>query len=156
MQIKSIFHLVDNRELGNNSSKRSKITPIYYTLNSALIHYGIFHTFLSVDDSMVPYYGHHSCKMFIRGKSIHFGYNIWCLCGENGYPYHLSIYTGKSDSSKVAPLGTRVVQDMVDIVKKHSDPIKHELFFVNFFYKSYLLGKSCWTNCKSNLYSQRN
>ena len=76
MQIKSIYHLVDNRELGNNSSKMSKINPIYHTLNSALTHYGIFHTFLSVDDSMVPYYGHHSCKMFIRGKLIHFGYNI--------------------------------------------------------------------------------
>ena len=48
--------------------------------------------------------------------------------GENGYPYHLSIYTGKSDSNKVTPLGTRVVQGMVDIVKEHSDPIKHELF----------------------------
>ena len=59
--------------------------------------------------------------MFIHGKPIHFGYKIWCLYGENGYPYQLSIYTGKSDKS-VAPLGTIVVQNMVDVVKEHSDP----------------------------------
>ena len=100
-----MFHLVDNRELENNLNKMAKVAPIYDTLNSALVQYGIFHKFLSVDESMVPYYGRHSCKMFIRGKPIRFGYKIWCLCGENDYSYHLSIYTGKSDNS-VAPLGT--------------------------------------------------
>ena len=132
LQIKSMFHLVDSRELENNSNKIAKVAPIYDTLNSALSQYEISHKFLSVDESMVPYYGRHSCKMFIRGKPIRFGYKIWCLCGENGYPYHLSIYTGKSDNS-VAPLGTRVVQGMVDVVREHSDPMKHELFFDNFF-----------------------
>ena len=31
----------------------SKVTPIYYSLNSALIQYGLFNTFLSVDESIV-------------------------------------------------------------------------------------------------------
>ncbi|KRZ70587.1 PiggyBac transposable element-derived protein 3 [Trichinella papuae] len=41
---------------------------------------------------MVPYYGHHSCKMFIRGKPIRFGYKIWTMASANGYPYALKIY----------------------------------------------------------------
>ena len=144
-----MFHLVDNRELENSSNKVAKGAPIYDTLNSALVQYGIFHKFFSGDESMVPYCGRHSCKMFIRGKPIRFGYKIWCMCGENGYPYHLSIYTGKSDNS-VAPLGTRVVQGMFDVVKEHSDPMKHELFFDNFFTSYNLLEDLADQNVKKN------
>ena len=32
-------------------------------------------------------------KMFIRSKPVRFEYTIWCLCGENGYPYQLIAFT---------------------------------------------------------------
>ena len=81
---------------------------------------------------MVPYFGHNSCKMFIRGKPIPFGYKLWCLCGSNGYPYKLSIYTGKDPNSaeSSAPLGTRAVKNMVNIIKEHSQLAKHALFLI--------------------------
>ena len=63
-----MLHLVDNRELRKNSYTMVKDTPIYDTLNSSLMQHLIFHTFLSVGELMMPYYGHHSCKMFICGK----------------------------------------------------------------------------------------
>ncbi|KRZ54440.1 hypothetical protein T02_10137 [Trichinella nativa] len=31
----------------------------------------------------VPYYGHHSCKMFIRGKLTTFGFKIWTVSSVN-------------------------------------------------------------------------
>ncbi|KAF2882924.1 hypothetical protein ILUMI_23247 [Ignelater luminosus] len=34
---------------------------------------------LNFDECIVAYYGRHSCKQFIRGKPIRFGYKIWCL-----------------------------------------------------------------------------
>ena len=73
--------------------------------------------------------------MFIRGKPICFEYKLWCLCGSNGYPYKLSIYTGKDPNSaeNSAPLGTRIVKNMVNIIEQHSQPAKHVLFFDNFF-----------------------
>ena len=132
MQIMSMFYLVDNKELRNNSNKLGEITPICDTLNTVLVHYGIFHTFLSVDESLVSYYCRHNWKMFIRNKLIRFECDVWCFCGENGYPYQLNVYTGKSEND-VAPLGTRVVKGMVDIVKEHSDQKRHELFFDNCF-----------------------
>ena len=111
-------HLVNNGELKNNSDKMTKVIQIYNALNSELVQYIIFHTFLIVDESMVPYYGRHSYMMSIRGKPICFCCNLWCLCGENGCPYQLSIYTGKSGNS-IVPLGTCVVQGIVDVVKEH-------------------------------------
>ena len=84
---------------------------------------------------MVPHFVRHSCKMFICGKPIRFGYKLLCLCGSNGYPYKLSIYTGKVPNSaeNSAPLGKRVVKKIVNIIEEHSQPAKQALFFDNFF-----------------------
>jgi DNA excision repair protein ERCC-6 len=135
--IKSMIHLVDNTKLDTNSSKVAKVLPLYDAINSASKAFGIFHQLLSVDESMVPYYGRHSCKMFIRGKPIRFGYKLWCMCGNDGYPYYTIIYTGKSNES--GPPGTRVVQSMVDVVKEHSSTERHEIYFDNFFTSYQLL-----------------
>ena len=60
--------------------------------------YGIFYENLSIDESMVPYFGRHSCKQFIRGKPIRFGYKIWMLASNIGLPYHVAVYQDKEDS----------------------------------------------------------
>ena len=41
---------------------------------------------LSVDESMVPYYGRHSTKQHFRGKPIRFGYKVWILCATQSLP----------------------------------------------------------------------
>ena len=82
---------------------------------------------------MVPYYGRHSAKMFIRGKPIRFGYKIWSLCSADGYPYHLQIYRGKEPNCSRDPLGLRVVNQIVDVVLAHSVPSSHQVYFDNFF-----------------------
>ena len=38
--------------------------------------FGIAHEDLNMDESMVPYYGRHSCKQFIRAKPFRFGYKL--------------------------------------------------------------------------------
>ncbi|KRZ83657.1 Major facilitator superfamily domain-containing protein 6, partial [Trichinella sp. T8] len=45
-----------------------------------VMQFDIFHEQLSIDKGMLPYYGHHSCKMLIRGKPIRFGSKIWTIC----------------------------------------------------------------------------
>ncbi|KAJ8875797.1 hypothetical protein PR048_023698 [Dryococelus australis] len=65
-EIKTYLHFMDSTELG-------KIQPIFEELNKNLQQFGIFHKDLSINESMVPYYGYHSCKMFIRGKRIRSG-----------------------------------------------------------------------------------
>lgn len=48
---------------------------------------------------MVPYFGHHSCKMFIRGKPIRFGYKVWMMCSPEGYLFSMQIYTGAAKTT---------------------------------------------------------
>jgi hypothetical protein len=131
-QIKSNLHLADNHnlEVGN---KVAKVLPIYSLLNKNLQQFGIFHSLLSIDESMVPYYGRHSSKMFIRMKPIRCGYKLWILSGSDGYPYAIRIYTGASPTKRVVPLGFSVVNDLLELIKETSNPAKHTVFFDNFF-----------------------
>ena len=66
--IKRYLHVCDNMDLG--TEKMAKVIPTYDVLNSKIQSFGIFYSQLSIDESMVPYFGKQSCKQFIRGKSI--------------------------------------------------------------------------------------
>ena len=110
LEIKKYMHFADNLKL-TPGNKMSKISPLYDMMNKNLVQFDIFHSLVSIDESIVPYFGRHSAKMFIKGKPIRFGYKIWCICGNDGFPYHMKIYQGKEDNRESLPLGTRVVND---------------------------------------------
>ncbi|KAL3256118.1 hypothetical protein MRX96_046633 [Rhipicephalus microplus] len=48
-----------------------KLQRFYDEISKCLRQFGVFNESLSIDESMVPYYGHHSCKMFTRGWLLH-------------------------------------------------------------------------------------
>jgi hypothetical protein len=39
----------------------------------------------TIDESMVPYFGKHGCKQFIKGKPIRYGCKIWMGATSTGY-----------------------------------------------------------------------
>lgn len=135
--IKKFLHLNDNTKL-KSDDKLGKIAPIYEELGKNLRQFGTFHKKLSIDESMVPYYGHHTCKMFIKGKPIRFGFKIWMLCSSSGYPYAMEIYSGKKNESSGMPLGEDVVMQLLSTI---ADPGRHEIYFDNFFTSYNLLSK---------------
>ena len=79
----------------------AKVEPLYQILNEKFQRYGIFYKNLSIDESMVPYFGRHSCKQFIRGKPIRFGYKMWMLASNTGLPYCVATYQGKENEEIV-------------------------------------------------------
>ena len=81
--IKQNLHLADNNAL-DKSDKLSKVRPYLNILNTNFMQYGVFSTNLSVDEQMIIYFGRHSCKMFLKGKPVRFGYKVWCLCSSGG------------------------------------------------------------------------
>lgn len=127
LHIKSFLHVANTESLGKN--KMAKITPFYEVLNESLRTFGVLHENLSIDESMVPYFGRHSCKQFIRAKPIRFGYKLWVIASSCGVPYYVSIYEGKSTDKSSDPLGTRVVLDCTSVCSTAD----HHLIFDNFF-----------------------
>lgn len=137
-QVKRFLHLADNHSL-EEGNKLAKVTPLYNLLDVALQRFGIFHSDLSIDEAMVPYYGKHSAKMYMKGKPIRFGYKIWTLAGSDGYPYKSIIYKGRDPAASSMPLGFRVVKSLLSVVEVNSDPSKHNVVFDNFFTSHQLL-----------------
>ena len=129
--IKRNLHLADNQYL-TPGDKAAKVNSIYKTLNKNTQQFGIFHTQLSIDESMVPYHGRSSMKMFIKGKPIRYGYKLWTLAGEDGHPYCLIIYQGKSEGKPTVPLGTKVVNMLLEPIIRISNPRDHFIFMNNF------------------------
>lgn len=129
--IKRYIHACDSQKL-EMGDKMAKVRPLFRLFNSSLQQFGIFSKNLSVDEQMVPYFGRHNCKMFIRGKPIRFGYKEWVLCSSSGYPFNIDIYCGKNDGESTnVPLGTRVVLNALKCV---GVPTDHVIFMDNFFY----------------------
>ena len=87
------LHVADNNKL-DSSDKFAKITPLFKLLNERYLRYFQPAQNISVDESMVPYYGRHSAKQFIRGKPIRFGYKVWCCCTSTGYLIRFEPYQG--------------------------------------------------------------
>ena len=154
-QIKRYIHVADNQTL-NTADKMAKIRPLIDALNEALLQFGVFSGCLSADEQMVPYFGHHGCKMTIRMKPIRFGFKKWVIAGSNGYPFMVDPYTGKSDAVQSAtPLGSRVVNKLITVIPE-TDTEKHVLFIDNLFTSIPLLdtlreqGLRCTGTVRSN------
>lgn len=112
--IKQNLHLCDNKDL-DKSDKFAKLRPLIDALNKKFLQFGIFSNYLSIDEEMVPYFGRHSAKMFIKGKPVRFGFKLWCLCSSAGYLYQFQPYGGISKNwvNEELGLGANVVLNLI-------------------------------------------
>ena len=104
--------------------------PLYDLLNTKIVQFGIVHESLSVDEEMVPYFGRHSCKQFIKAKPIRFGFKLRVLASSTGMSYHLHIYEGNTIEKTEDTLGSRVVKRALAVC---NNPQDHSVFFANYF-----------------------
>ena len=72
-EIFSNLHTRDNTDIDDD--RYYKVWPLFDILNTNFKRFVSANTF-SVDESMIPYYGRHGAKQFIRGKPIRLGLNF--------------------------------------------------------------------------------
>lgn len=135
-KLKANFHIANNDNL-DISDKFAKVRPLFDMLNKRYIQFGVFVEHLSIDETMVPYFGRHSAKMFIRGKPIRFGYKLWALCSHDGYMFQFIPYSGASGIyDKSLGLGASVI---MELLTHCAHPMQHTVHFDNFFTSHYLM-----------------
>ena len=139
-EIMRYFHAADNSSL-DQEDKFAKIRPFLDIVNKKFLSFGSAFgpDNISIDESMVPYYGRHSVKQFIRGKPIRWGYKAWVAATRLGYVFSLDFYQGKYLGDKESEyrsrfgLGGEVVLDLIDILESEYKDRKFSLYFDNFF-----------------------
>lgn len=126
------IHLADNTTL-SPEDRLAKIRPFTTMLQERFRENNYLDENLSIDESMIPYYGRHFAKQYIRGKPIRFGFKNWALCSSTGYMYGFDIYTGRQPGVTYEHgLGGDVVIGLLEqaCVPPHCG---HTVYFDNFF-----------------------
>lgn len=98
LQIMQFLHCADNNHIDIND-KAWKIRPLMDKLKEKFLNIFVPEEDMNYDESMVKYYGRHSCKQFIRGKPIRFGFKMWCLNNKDGFLINFDLYQGKNPRS---------------------------------------------------------
>ncbi len=120
------------------NDKYAKICPRLEILNDNFLQYGeVFGPVnVSIDKSMISYFGRYPTTQFIQGKLVQSGYKAWVAADPNSYELHISVYQGKSgdkDKSNMAHgLGAGVVLEVLDILQNNHPTKKFSLYFDNF------------------------
>uniref|UniRef100_H2ZUM7 PiggyBac transposable element-derived protein domain-containing protein n=1 Tax=Latimeria chalumnae TaxID=7897 RepID=H2ZUM7_LATCH len=135
-EINRFLHLADNAKL-DKSDKLAKIRPFLNIIEHNLQQFGVFSEHLSIDEQMVPYYGHHTTKMYMRGKPVKFGMKVWVLASTERHPFAFDVYTGK-DGTRSRKLGKRVLEKLTVILQ---NVCNHAIYFDNFFSSTTLCRK---------------
>lgn len=131
-EILSNLHCANNAEL-SESDRFSKVRPVISHLNEKYLKHWPVSKELSVDESMIPYYGHHGCKQHIHGKPVRFGFKIWSLnTSTDGYCCQFEPYQGAGTGMKIPQLGLGG-SVVVDLVSKLPRDLHYHIFADNFF-----------------------
>ncbi|XP_066965507.1 piggyBac transposable element-derived protein 3-like [Macrobrachium rosenbergii] len=141
-EIMRYFYAADNTDL-NPDDKFAKVRPFLDILNKNYLSYGkVFGpSTISIDESMMPYFGRHPTKPFIRGKPIRWGYKAWAACTPLGYAFTLDLYQGSNPNEYASEygLGGKVILNILDTLQAEYPRIKFSLYFDNFFASRKLL-----------------
>ncbi|XP_044764508.1 piggyBac transposable element-derived protein 3-like [Coccinella septempunctata] len=119
-KIKKYVHCADNMNLVPGD-KFAKIRPIFDMLNKRFLDHAFMNEKMSIDESMIPYFGRHGTKQFIKGKPIRYGYKVWCLCDPCGYLIQFDPYQGKQNNRQYMELGVggSVVRTLLSKLPPH-------------------------------------
>lgn len=125
------LHLADNKSL-DKGDRFAKVRPLLAQLNERWLMFKPADSHLSIDESMIPYYGKHGAKQHIHGKPIRFGYKMWSLATSTGYLIQGEPYQGASTTYSIPELGMggSVVMDLISELPQTQ---KYYLYFDNLF-----------------------
>ncbi|KAG8240399.1 hypothetical protein J437_LFUL002542 [Ladona fulva] len=135
IQIMKFLHLADNTKL-DRSDRFYKVRPMVKIIKQKCLQNFVPSRFLDYDEAMIKYYGRHSCKQFIRGKPIRFGYKAWCLNTDAGYLIDFDFYQGKNPFSNAAheeAVGKAAAPLLAMLEEIPKKELPYSIFFDNLF-----------------------
>ena len=139
--ILSNLHFSDNLKLDPND-KMTKVRPLHTLIIKRCFDNRPNTPDLSVDESMILYYGRNNSKQWIQNKPVRSGYKMRVLAESNGYVINFDPYQGAKNgktagaNDKTWGLGEIVVLSLLHVLPEN---VCYRVTTDNFFYV-FLLG----------------
>lgn len=131
------LHCCDNTLIRDDPDKYAKLRSLFNLMNNIFQENSPVEEMHSVDEAMIPYYGGHSCKQFIRGKPIRWGYKNWVGATRLGYIIWFDPYQGQSTQLpaiyKQFGLGGSIILQYANVLQSMYQTIPFHIFFDNYF-----------------------
>lgn len=83
IEIIKFLHFSDNEASSGSRNKMFKLQPLADLLIKKLQLVGVFDEELSIEESIIKYYGHQPAKRFITGKVVRFVSNSWMIASAD-------------------------------------------------------------------------
>ena len=96
-EIMQNLHLADNSNL-DKEDKFAKVRQLIDKLNEQCLARYLPEQSVSTDKSMVPYFGRHACKQYMRNKPVKFGYKFWVAATPLGSANQCYPYAGNNEN----------------------------------------------------------
>jgi hypothetical protein len=125
--IVSNIHFASNNDL-DTADRFAKVRPLIQSINDACLANFQPEQTISIDESMIPYYGKHGAKQYIHGKPIKFGYKMWVAATRLGYVINFYPYQGAGMTDKNLGLGGSVVSYLTKDLPKLDGNFFHVIF----------------------------
>lgn len=131
------LHFADNSK-PDRSDKIWKMRPFMDKIRGKLLELFEPEENLCFDESMIKYFVRHSCKQFIRGKPIRFGYKMWSLNTPSGYIIDFEMYQGNnprrnSDYEKAFGKSSEPLVRMLERIQHTKGFYPFKIYFDNLF-----------------------
>ena len=108
------FHLGDNSNLDKEDTF-AKVRPFIDELNEQCLVNYLPKQSVSIDESMVQYFGCHGCKQYMRNKPGKFSYKFWVAATPLGYAIQFYPYARKDENcDSNLGLGGSVVATLIE------------------------------------------
>ena len=134
-ETKQYLHLANNSTL-DKADKFAEVRPLFDANKQSQLNYKPTQH-VSVDESMVSYFGMHGAKQYIHEKLIKFGYKLWVMASPLSYCIQFRPYAGEdSQLGKYVDigLGASVVVHLAQFLPAlDDDNSKYHLVKDNFF-----------------------
>ena len=130
--------LADNSNL-DTEDKFAKVRPLPDKLNEQCLANYLPEQLVKIVESMVPYFGRHGCKQYMRNKPVKFGYKFWVAATLLGYAIQFYPYAGMDENyDSNVELGGSVVGTLAEKLPSqvHSN---YHIIMDNFFTSPNLL-----------------
>ena len=108
------LHFSNNDEQDAGQDRLAKLNPLLHLLKARFKSIYIPGSVVTVDETMVPWWGRLSFRQYVPGKALKYGVKMYRVADTDGYTWDFIIYTGKQNLTNSLGRSRTVIMQLLE------------------------------------------